>query len=123
MQHGDAAEGLTLHSLRHNVNITLKGNKATEKSVRLDIIGHAAVDLNEQVFSAGTPFAEKLAAINSSVVAVFEARRIWPLGEIECGLLWLPSLKQGEFDLWARSSAVFCQALFYGTVKGRGPIW
>jgi len=65
MQLGDAAEGLTLHSLRHYVNITLKGNKAIEKSVRLDILGHAAVDLNEEVYSAGTPFAEKLAAINS----------------------------------------------------------
>jgi len=65
MQLGAAAEGLTMHSMRHYVNITLKGNKAVEKSVRLDILGHAAVDLNEEVYTAGASFGEKLEAINS----------------------------------------------------------
>lgn len=63
-QLGINAEGLTMHSLRHYVNITLKGNKAVEKSVRLDILGHAAEDLNEEVYTDGSPFREKAEAIN-----------------------------------------------------------
>jgi integrase len=65
MQLGSKAQGLTMHSLRHYVNITLKNNKAVEKSVRLDILGHAAEDLNEEVYTDGTSFLEKAEAINS----------------------------------------------------------
>lgn len=65
MQLGNSADGLTMHSLRHYVNITLKANKAIEKSVRLDILGHAAEDLNEEVYTEGSPFLEKADAINS----------------------------------------------------------
>ncbi|MCL3882667.1 hypothetical protein [Marivita sp. GX14005] len=65
MQLGSKAEGLTMHSLRHYVNITLKDNKAIEKFVRLDILGHAAVDLNEEVYTEGSSFEQKMSAINS----------------------------------------------------------
>ena len=37
-------------------------------------------------------------------------------------LLWLPSWKQEEFDLWPRSSAVFCQASIHGTVTEHFPL-
>lgn len=69
MQLKEAAKRLTMHSLRHYVNITLKSNKSIEKSVRLDILGHAAVDLNEEVYTAGASFSEKLNAINSIPMA------------------------------------------------------
>lgn len=65
MQLKESAKRLTMHSLRHYVNITLKSNKSIEKSVRLDILGHAAVDLNEEVYTAGASFSEKSDAINS----------------------------------------------------------
>ncbi len=65
LQLGNEADDLTMHSLRHFVNIELKSNKDIEKSVRLDILGHAAQDLNEEVYSSGTPLPEKRAAINS----------------------------------------------------------
>lgn len=65
IQLGGRAEVLTMHSLRHRVNITLKSNRNIEKSVRMDILGHAAEDLNEEVYSEGTPFFDKLMAINS----------------------------------------------------------
>lgn len=62
---GDAADDLTMHSLRHYVNISLKADKTVEKSVRMDILGHAAEDLNEEVYSSGSAFHEKLTAINA----------------------------------------------------------
>ncbi|WP_203227977.1 hypothetical protein [Roseovarius dicentrarchi] len=65
IQLGASADDLTMHSLRHYVNITLKADKSIEKSVRMDILGHAAEDFNEEVYSSGTPFDDKLKAINA----------------------------------------------------------
>lgn len=57
--------GLDLHSLRHFFNTTLKRDRSVPKSVRLDILGHAGADLNEEVYSDTTPFADKLEAIRT----------------------------------------------------------
>ncbi|MFA8384160.1 MAG: DUF6538 domain-containing protein [Pelagibaca sp.] len=65
MQLGTDADSLTMHSLRHYVNIVLKSNKSVDKAVRLDIFGHAAQDLNEEVYTDGSSFQEKANAINS----------------------------------------------------------
>ncbi len=56
---------LDLHSLRHFFNTTLQRNRTVPKAVRLDILGHAGVDLNEEVYTETTPFFEKFEAIRT----------------------------------------------------------
>lgn len=56
---------LSMHSLRHYVNGTLMADRSIPRDVRLDILGHAAVDLNEEVYSEGAEFSEKERAINT----------------------------------------------------------
>lgn len=59
-------KGLDGHSLRHSFNQFLKNQKGVKKEVRLDILGHAGEDLNEEVYGdeEGMPFEMKKAAID-----------------------------------------------------------
>ena len=54
------------HSLRHSFNQTLKLEKLIAKDVRLDILGHAGIDLNDEVYgdADGMPFELKKEAID-----------------------------------------------------------
>lgn len=59
-------KGLDGHSLRHSFNQFLKNQPNIKKEVRLDILGHAGEDLNEEVYGDedGMPFEMKKAAID-----------------------------------------------------------
>ena len=59
-------KGLDGHSLRHSFNQFLKNQKDVKKEVRLDILGHAGEDLNEEIYGdeEGMPFEMKKAAID-----------------------------------------------------------
>lgn len=54
------------HSLRHSFNQFLKNRPEVSKDVRLDILGHAGTDLNEETYGDenGMPFEMKKAAID-----------------------------------------------------------
>ena len=58
---------LDAHSLRHRFNQILKQDRRVLKDVRLDLLGHAGSDLNEEVYGdeEGMPFELKLQAINT----------------------------------------------------------
>lgn len=57
---------LDAHSLRHLFNQQLKELPGVSKLTRLDLLGHAGEDLNEEVYGAseGMPMAEKRSAID-----------------------------------------------------------
>lgn len=54
------------HSLRHAFNQFFKVNKHVQREVRLDIMGHAGIDINEEAYGdeEGMPFELKKAAID-----------------------------------------------------------
>ena len=66
IQLGGNPRNLDGHSLRHSLNHFLKLENSVSKEVRLDILGHAGVDLNEEVYGDenGMPFHLKKEAID-----------------------------------------------------------
>lgn len=57
---------LDAHSLRHSFNQALKLETSVNREVRLDILGHAGIDINEEVYGDedGMPFDMKKKAID-----------------------------------------------------------
>jgi integrase len=66
IQLDDNPRGLDGHSLRHAFNQYLKLEQGVMREVRLDILGHAGIDLNEEVYGDedGMPFELKKAAVD-----------------------------------------------------------
>lgn len=62
-QLGDARQGKSFHSLRHYVTDQLR-RAGVEKWVRLDLLGHAGEDIEDEVYGEAAPLAIKLAAID-----------------------------------------------------------
>ncbi|WP_146113093.1 site-specific integrase [Paracoccus yeei] len=61
-QLGDARQGKSFHSLRHYVTDQLR-RAGVEKWVRLDLLGHAGEDIEDEVYGEAAPLTIKLAAI------------------------------------------------------------
>ncbi|MFC0813355.1 tyrosine-type recombinase/integrase [Paracoccus panacisoli] len=61
-QLGDARQGKSFHSLRHYVTDQLR-RAGVEKWVRLDLLGHAGEDIEDEVYGEAAPLAIKLAAL------------------------------------------------------------
>lgn len=61
-QLGDARQGKSFHSLRHYVTDQLR-RAGVEKWVRLDLLGHAGEDIEDEVYGEAAPLVIKLVAI------------------------------------------------------------